>query len=220
LVKKVPEPIPVRFRGRDRGSRVCRYLGLVRGTAVIPLWRSGRAPVFSITTADGKLDIFLPASTPYGKVALYHNLGNGKFEDVTRAAKLTPSSKVSAVPSGITTMTEPATLCSDALHRLVLLHNQKNGTFKDVTATSGLLSAGNNLGVTFVDYDHDGDLDLYVTRLTSAAGGRYRGQESPELRPAADLERDVAEQRKPHLYRCDRRLGAGRKVGWRCRRWQ
>ncbi len=46
----------------------------------------------------------------------------------------------------------------------MLLHNEKNGTFKDVTEAAGIHSDGVNLGLTFIDYDHDGDLDLYVTR--------------------------------------------------------
>ena len=40
---------------------------------------------------DGKPDIFLPDNGPQGGMALYHNLGNGKFEDVTKKAGLDPS---------------------------------------------------------------------------------------------------------------------------------
>ena len=42
--------------------------------------------------------------------------------------------------------------------RVLLLHNEKNGTFKDVTESAGIKSEGFNAGLTFVDYDHDGDL--------------------------------------------------------------
>src|SRR5262249_21670652 len=47
---------------------------------------------------------------------------------------------------------------------LTLLHNEKNGTFKDVTKSAGITGSENNTGLAFVDYDHDGDLDLYVAQ--------------------------------------------------------
>ena len=63
--------------------------------------------------------------------------------------------------------------------RVLLLHNEKNGTFKDVTDGSGHQeSLASTLGLTFIDYDHDGDLDLYITRYSDA------GQYDPRLRNA------------------------------------
>src|SRR6266849_2998254 len=44
-----------------------------------------------------------------------------------------------------------------------LLHNAGNGRFADVTQAVGIRREKGCVGVTFVDYDHDGDLDLYVT---------------------------------------------------------
>jgi hypothetical protein len=49
---------------------------------------------------------------------------------------------------------------------VLLLHNEKNGTFKDVTDTAGIKSDGFNAGLTFIDYDHDGDVDLYISRYS------------------------------------------------------
>lgn len=43
-----------------------------------------------------------------------------------------------------------------------LLHNEGNLTFKDVTEQAGVREGGLSLGVTFGDYDSDGDQDLYV----------------------------------------------------------
>ena len=53
--------------------------------------------------------------------------------------------------------------------QVYLLHNEKNGTFKDVTKAAGITNgSGPNVGLTFIDYDHDGDLDLYVVRSLDA----------------------------------------------------
>jgi hypothetical protein len=45
---------------------------------------------------------------------------------------------------------------------VLLLHNEKDGTFKDVAAAAGIKDVGVD-GLMFIDYDHDGDLDLYTS---------------------------------------------------------
>jgi ASPIC and UnbV/FG-GAP-like repeat len=53
------------------------------------------------------------------------------------------------------------------VRRVHLFHNEKNGTFKEVTEAAGIKGDVHDdlrsVGMTFVDYDHDGDLDLYVS---------------------------------------------------------
>ena len=46
---------------------------------------------------------------------------------------------------------------------LSLFHNLGNGKFEDVSEKAGLKALNQPMGMTFVDYDHDGDLDLVVT---------------------------------------------------------
>jgi hypothetical protein len=46
--------------------------------------------------------------------------------------------------------------------RVILFHNLGNGKFADVTAAVGIRPINKPAGIMFVDYDHDGDLDLYV----------------------------------------------------------
>ncbi len=116
---------------------------------------------------DGKPDLFLPDNGPQGGMALYHNLGGGKFEDVTKKAGLDPTLHAIGCTAGDYD-NDGATDLAIALNgSVLLLHNEKNGTFKDVTEAAGIKTAGFNVGVTFIDYDHDGDLDLYVLRFLS-----------------------------------------------------
>ena len=45
----------------------------------------------------------------------------------------------------------------------MLFHNEGGGKFTDVTAKVGITTSNEPAGMTFVDYDHDGDLDLFIT---------------------------------------------------------
>src|SRR6266571_6190125 len=50
-----------------------------------------------------------------------------------------------------------------------LLRNLGDGRFDDVTQEAGIREEKGCVGVTFVDYDHDEDLDLYVTMAPEAS---------------------------------------------------
>ena len=55
---------------------------------------------------------------------------------------------------------------------------------------------GLQLDVTFIDYDHDGDLDLYVTQLLQTRPDpQYWGFSGPAILAAPIFVRDVAQQR-------------------------
>ena len=125
---------------------------------------------------DGKPDLFLPDNGPDGGMALYHNLGGGKFEDVTKKAGLDPSLHAIGCTAGDYDNDGATDLAVSLKDRVLLLHNEKNGTFKDMAEAAGIKSEGPNLGVTFIDYDHDGDLDLYVTTTLKNAPAPAVGQ--------------------------------------------
>jgi Flp pilus assembly protein TadD len=112
---------------------------------------------------DGQPDLFLADGGPEGGVALYHNLGGGKFEEATRKAGLDPILHGIGCTAGDYDNDGATDLAVSLQAQILLLHNEKNGTFKDVTEASGIRSTGLNVGATFVDYDHDGDLDLFAT---------------------------------------------------------
>jgi tetratricopeptide (TPR) repeat protein len=51
----------------------------------------------------------------------------------------------------------------DGHDHVLLYRNLGNGKFEDVTAASGIVTTNHPTSLTFVDYDHDGDLDLFIT---------------------------------------------------------
>src|SRR5712692_6926572 len=115
---------------------------------------------------DGKIDLFLTDNGTQGGMSLYHNLGDGKFEDVTKKAGLDLTVHGIGCTAGDYDNDGFTDLAVSLNGRLLLLHNEKKSKFEDVTESAGVKSSGFNLGVTFIDYDHDGDIDLYVTRYS------------------------------------------------------
>jgi tetratricopeptide (TPR) repeat protein len=115
---------------------------------------------------DGKLDVLLADDGREGGLGLYHNLGNRKFEEVTKKAGLDPALHATGCTAGDYDNDGATDLALTANGKLMLLHNEKGGRFKDVTEAAGI-KAEHCLGVTFIDYDHDGDLDLYLTRFNA-----------------------------------------------------
>jgi tetratricopeptide (TPR) repeat protein len=120
----------------------------------------GTGACFLDYDADGKIDLFLADGGPHGGMALYHNLGDGKFEDLTKQAGLDANAHARSCTSGDYDNDGFADLAVSRDGGISLLHNEKNGTFKDVAAKAGIKSVGIE-GLTFIDYDHDGDLDLF-----------------------------------------------------------
>ncbi len=119
--------------------------------------------------SDGKPDIFLADADGRGNSALYKNLGAGKFLNVTREARLEIHGQQMGCAVGDYDNDGKPDLAVSTDGRVILFHNEGNGTFKDVTKDSGIDTEAQEgalaLGLTFIDFDHDGDLDLYVTRF-------------------------------------------------------
>ena len=146
----------------------------------------GAGACFLDYDGDGHPDIFLADGGPQGGLGLYHNLGSGKFEEVTKSAALDPELQGSGCTAGDFDNDGATDLAVSFWGRpLALLHNEKNGKFNDVS-TSVIRGSPPfySAGLTFVDYDHDGDLDLYVTRTEASVGGPPRGLSGPGARPS------------------------------------
>lgn len=118
---------------------------------------------------DGKPDLFLVSASAAGTSHLLHNLGSGKFADVTKEAGLEHTGSGLGCAAGDFDNdghTDLAVCFSDGVH---LFHNDGAGKFAEVTEKVGIRREPGCVGVTFVDYDHDGDLDLYITMQPTAA---------------------------------------------------
>ena len=200
--EKVPESIPVHFVDV---SETAGLLGKRSDSAGDLPSFLGPGACFLDYDGDGKQDIFLPDNGPQGGMALYHNLGDGKFEDVTKKAGLDPALHGIGCTAGDYDNDGATDLAVSFNGRVLLLHNEKNGTFKDTTEAAGIRSPGLNVGLTFIDYDHDGDLDLYVTAVQRPPRVR-----SPAIVSSADRHGDqrdqcyVAQQWQRHIHQCCR----------------
>jgi len=139
---------------------------------------------------DGWLDVFLLNGTkhegfPAGQEPtnhLYHNNRDGTFTDVTEKAGLRHSGWGYGVCIGDYDNDGFEDLFLTYYGKNVLYHNNGDGTFNDITEKAGLLQKSNRYasGCTFVDYDRDGRLDLFVARYidmdvaTTPVGGANR----------------------------------------------
>src|SRR5215469_2587317 len=90
---------------------------------------------------DGLVDLFLPDGGSSGGMSLYHNLGKGRFEDVTRSSGLDPNAHAIACTAGDYDNDGFVDLAVSTGDGVLLLHNEKNGKFTDVHEKAGIGAA-------------------------------------------------------------------------------
>ncbi len=169
------KPFPVTFED------VARHAGLTQPTVYgqehakrYIVEANGPGIAFYDFDQDGWLDIFVPSGTrlegfdptqaPTNR--LYRNNRNGTFTDVTERSGLTRTGWCYGVAAGDYDNDGHDDLFLTYYGRNVLYHNNGDGTFTDVTGRAGLEQKRErfNTGATFLDYDGDGLLDLFVAR--------------------------------------------------------
>lgn len=113
-------------------------------------------------TGSGQMDLVLMSSGNAFRVL--HRGNDSKFEDLdTAAAGLALRGTGVACAVGdydSDSLNDLAVATDDGVH---IFRNLGKGKFQDVTAEAGLASRNHPTGLTFIDFDHDGDLDLFVT---------------------------------------------------------
>ena len=113
---------------------------------------------------DGALDLFV--SVNIGSDWLYHNNGNGTFTKITMGAIVTSGGNGNNCVWGDYDNDGYIDLfVANSDQNDFLYHNNGNGTFTRTTNNAIALKLGNSQGASWGDYDNDGLLDLFVSRV-------------------------------------------------------
>jgi hypothetical protein len=153
--------IGVRMMNGEERTKKYIFESTGSGVALIDYDRDGYPDILLVN--GSRLDGFGSGEAPTNH--LLHNNADGTFTDVTGRSGVASSGWGQGVCVG--------DFDNDGFDDLfityygrqnILYRNNGNGTFTDVTARAGLGRPARNwsTGCAFVDYDHDGKLDLFV----------------------------------------------------------
>jgi len=123
-----------------------------------------------------------PQGLPGSKNILYHNRGDGTFEDVTKKAHIDQTT--GHYSFSVTTLDFdddgwPDIFVACDSTPSILYHNNRDGTFTDVAVTAGAAfnedgRAQAGMGSTVADYNGDGKLDIFKTNFSDDTATLYR----------------------------------------------
>jgi hypothetical protein len=113
---------------------------------------------------------------------LYHNRGDGTFEEVSKKAGVNDPEKyygLGATWGDYDNDGWPDLFVADDATPNHLYHNNHNGTFTDEAMVGGIAlnsegQALGSMGVTWGDYDHSGRLSMFITEFADQPNTLYR----------------------------------------------
>ncbi|MGH9931557.1 MAG: FG-GAP-like repeat-containing protein [Pyrinomonadaceae bacterium] len=129
------------------------------GVAILDYDGDGLADVYLV---NGATLAALEGKERPPRAALYRNLGNWKFEDVTDKAGVGNDRWGCGVAVGDYDNDGHPDMYVTNFGVSRLYHNNGNGTFSDVAEKLGVARKGWSTGPSWGDYDGDGRLDLFV----------------------------------------------------------
>ena len=191
----------IRFRHERAASREKLYVETMgAGVGWLDFDQDGLLDAFFVNS--GPTPEFRPAEPP--QPALYRNLGNGSFVDVTARAGLTvgPGYFFFGVAAGDYDNDGFPDLYVSGYRRSLLYRNTGQGGFEDVTDRAGVGGDGDwATAAGWFDYDRDGRLDLLVSNYVQydIDHNVVCGDPTPELR--AYCHPDSFPGTTPRLYR-------------------
>jgi hypothetical protein len=151
---------------------------------------------------DGLEDVYFVSN--FGPNKLYKNTGDFSFEDITVSSKTEDYNGFSTGASMLDInndgwldiyVSKAGSLKNDNDRRNLLFVNQKDGTFKEDAKKWGIDDPGFSTQAYTLDYDKDGDLDLYVVNF------RYDFKNNSKI--SAAIQNNIEEITSDQLYRND-----------------
>lgn len=123
---------------------------------------SGSGVAAGDVDGDGWCDLYFCGMDPAN--ALYRNLGNWRFEDITAASGTACEGQDStgAVFADVDGDADLDLLVNSFGHGVRMFANDGQGRFTEKTEEAGLASRSGGTSLALADVDGDGDLDLYV----------------------------------------------------------
>ncbi len=120
---------------------------------------------------NGRMDL-ITLDDGQNAIHVFRNLGDGGLKEVpAKQVGLDIDGDAIACTTGDFDNDGHTDLAVSMRDRVILFRNLGDGKFADVTQSVGIRPTNQPAGLTFVDYDHDGDLDLFVTGTSSTGAG-------------------------------------------------